>query len=371
MSDYKIEDFFQELKAQPSFAAKKQFLLGKLRGYCLFCKSQLTVAMHRISDRNQAKYELGISQYYAGNFTDAASYLKDVCQNNIKQFPKAAYYMGNMEQIGYLTHTQSIKIIIASWLDIHYRIVPNMQKAISYYEQAIDLGGNKQLAIYMKNKLENSNRITAVPSGIITETFDMIASNYEEIYLGNLQYTGHKRLLRDVEQSLAGDNKRLSVLDLGCGTGLVGELLRKSGLTKDIVGIDIAAKLLKQAATKEFNDRRVYDKLEKIDIISHLKKYPQQYDLITAASVLQSFGDLHEVLSLCKDSLIDGGILSISLEQSVDADIKFDPVSNSFSHGLDYIRLCIKDIGYSELSVNSFMIYESCPAYQVTLQKIK
>lgn len=371
MNDYKIEDLFRELKAQPSFAAKKQFLLDKFKGYVLFLKSQLSTAIHRISDRNQAKYELGISQYYAGNLTDAASYLKDVCQNSIERFPKAAYYMGNIEQVGYLTHTQSLKVTIASWLDIHYRIVPNIQKAISYYEQAIKIDGNKHLAVYMKSKLENPNRITEVPLDVIAETFNMIADNYETIYLEELQYVGHKRLLRDLEQSLAGDNKRLSVLDMGCGTGLVGELLRKNGLTKNITGIEIAEKLLEQAATKEFNDGRVYDKLEKVDIISYLKNNKQQYDLITAASVLQSFGDLHEVLSLCKDSLADGGILSVSLEQSVDGDIKFDPVSNSFAHSLDYIRLCVRDIGYKELSVNAFIIYDKCSSYQVNLQKIK
>ena len=39
------------------------------------------------------------------------------------------------------------------------------------------------------------------------------------------------------------------VLDLGCGTGLVGEALARKGF-KNIVGLDISPEMIKQAATK-------------------------------------------------------------------------------------------------------------------------
>ena len=75
-----------------------------------------------------------------------------------------------------------------------------------------------------------------------------------------------------------------SILDAGCGTGLVGVALSQAG-AKDIDGIDISAGMLDVARrTGVYNDLSVADMSKVID------KQDQSYDIITCVGI---FTDAH------------------------------------------------------------------------------
>merc|ERR1711907_63902 len=92
--------------------------------------------------------------------------------------------------------------------------------------------------------------------------FDHVAKNYEGIYL-RLGYPDPKKVAEMVAKhtkamGLSKDNVR--ILDLACGTGLVGQELARLGFS-NIVGFDISTGMLEQA-----HQKGVYEELVEHDI---------------------------------------------------------------------------------------------------------
>src|SRR5207248_233908 len=77
----------------------------------------------------------------------------------------------------------------------------------------------------------------------------------------------------------------LDVLDLGCGTGLCGALLRRWART--LVGVDLSPGMLEKA-----RERGCYDRLEQGDLVAVMRTMPaRSFDLIVATDVLIYIGD--------------------------------------------------------------------------------
>ena len=68
-----------------------------------------------------------------------------------------------------------------------------------------------------------------------------------------LGYEGPQHLLETIRRSTGGRND-LAVLDLGCGTGLAGQMLRPCA--SRLVGVDLSAEMLAKAEA-----RNIYDQL--------------------------------------------------------------------------------------------------------------
>lgn len=81
-------------------------------------------------------------------------------------------------------------------------------------------------------------------------------------------------------------NVKASVVDLGCGTGLVGEVIKGPGVT--LTGVDISAKMLEAARAKN-----IYDRLVQSDVVEFLYNN-HNYDWAIAADVLGYIGDFKE-----------------------------------------------------------------------------
>jgi ubiquinone/menaquinone biosynthesis C-methylase UbiE len=89
--------------------------------------------------------------------------------------------------------------------------------------------------------------------------YDEWSQTYEQDLIGNLGYTGHLIAAK----ALAGvaPNKGASIIDIGCGTGLVGQELKALGYTH-IDGIDISEEMLNVARPKA-----IYGKLVSGDLM--------------------------------------------------------------------------------------------------------
>jgi predicted TPR repeat methyltransferase len=101
-----------------------------------------------------------------------------------------------------------------------------------------------------------------------------------------------------VAERVVGD--ALDVLDAGCGTGLVGVLVRPRART--LVGVDLSGVMLERARAK-----KVYDELHHGDMISFMRQRAQSCDVVTSAATLIHFGDLTQVFGAANVALRAGG----------------------------------------------------------------
>lgn len=129
--------------------------------------------------------------------------------------------------------------------------------------------------------------------------------------------------------------KPFTLLDAGCGTGLVGKLLRGEAGRMD--GIDLSVPMLEQARAK-----RIYDDLQVGDMIAIMSACKQPYDAITCVATLLHFGDLLPALKASANALKQGGLLVFT---TFYYDNEADPrgyaasqVEGSFMHSKSYIE---------------------------------
>jgi predicted TPR repeat methyltransferase len=116
----------------------------------------------------------------------------------------------------------------------------------------------------------------------IAEHYDELSSHYEEIYLRAGWHDPLK--CAELAKHLVGDAAEASaVLDMGCGTGLVGQYLKERGF-KTIVGVDASKGMLDKARVKGS-----YSDLEELFLglpDTFPQKFHNKFDIITASGIL-------------------------------------------------------------------------------------
>ncbi|WP_248307061.1 MULTISPECIES: methyltransferase [unclassified Devosia] len=170
--------------------------------------------------------------------------------------------------------------------------------------------------------------------------FDQYAPRFEASLVGKLGYQVPELLDAMIEQEMArqGIGRWTLALDLGCGTGLMGERLR--GKVERLDGVDLSAAMVATARRKN-----IYDQLEKDELVRFLQRRPIEADLITAADVLIYCGALPPVLNAMVGALKPGGLLAFSLEAHEGEEPMFLRPSLRYAHGVAATRVALADAG--------------------------
>ena len=132
------------------------------------------------------------------------------------------------------------------------------------------------------HKEEMSKHGNFTKGGNIGELYDELSSHYEEIYLRAGWHDPLK--CAELAKHVVGDAAPASqVLDMGCGTGLVGQYLKERGFTT-VVGVDASKGMLEKAATKN-----AYSELVEL-FLGKPETYPEalrnRFEVITASGIL-------------------------------------------------------------------------------------
>jgi len=143
----------------------------------------------------------------------------------------------------------------------------------------------------------------------------------------------------------------LDILDIGCGTGLVGTAVRASARRLD--GVDLSPAMLEKAQAKS-----VYDRLEQADILTFLSAHKDSYDAILGAAVLIHFGDLRAIFQAAAASLRDKGLFVFTLFAADDSDFAVaasDKLAQSgcYAHSTAYVEHTAAQCGFSVLSLQN------------------
>lgn len=162
-----------------------------------------------------------------------------------------------------------------------------------------------------------------MPDAYVTTLFDQHADAFDDILVAQLGYDVPSLLaqrLRELAPTFReGENPEFRfsrALDLGCGTGLAGEML--ADLADVLIGLDLSEEMVALA-----DEREVYDDLyiaEAEDFLENIGEEEAPFDLIVATDVLPYIGDVSRLFRGFRDKTNAGAVIGFSTEAIVVGD---------------------------------------------------
>ncbi|MGE0350586.1 tetratricopeptide repeat protein [Hydrogenophaga sp.] len=178
-------------------------------------------------------------------------------------------------------------------------------EAARCFEQALAHGGDETLHRFYLASVKAGEATPAQPPRAYVEAlFDDYAGDFQTHLVENLKYQAHETLLAPLR---AGGQRFPLVLDLGCGTGLCGQLIRAQADAVD--GVDLAPAMVEQARASG-----AYRRVEQGDLLGFLRSQSEPADLVIAADVFIYVGALEEVFAAVRQRLRSGGCFAFSVE---------------------------------------------------------
>ncbi len=177
------------------------------------------------------------------------------------------------------------------------------------------------------------------PEAYIRKLFDHYAPQFDES-LARLQYRA-PHLIAERVASLVGPKGKLDILDAGCGTGLCGALLKSSAAR--LVGVDLSAGMLREAARRE-----LYDELVEAELSAYMTAHPSSFDIIVCCDTLVYIGLLESTMTAACTALKPGGYFIFTLEHlhHDSEDRHYRLMSNGrFAHTAPYVTATLATAG--------------------------
>ena len=203
--------------------------------------------------------------------------------------------------------------------------------AIEAYRRARALDRDDRLGAGLRlARLGEREASGAMPRAYVRTLFDQYAARFDGELRDALHYRGPELLRRAIDKVFGADRRFARALDLGCGTGLMGEVMR--GRTDELVGVDLSPAMLAAAERK-----RIYDRLALDDLVSFLATEERPFDLIVAADVFVYLDDLAPVLHLAAGRLAASGAIAFSVETHAGHGVILRDTLR-FAHGEPHVR---------------------------------
>lgn len=196
------------------------------------------------------------------------------------------------------------------------------------YRRAADSGADEAAIDFLLSAADGSPPPASPPAGYVAALFDAYAPRFERHLTRRLRYRA-PQLLADALLPLLSQRAQ-AIADLGCGTGLMGALLRPHAVRLD--GADISPRMLERARA-----RGIYDALQETDLTAFLLSQPATYDVIAAADVFVYIGDLQPVFRAARAALRSNGLLAFTAEALDDGDYALQP-TRRYAHARDYLE---------------------------------
>ena len=268
----------------------------------------------------------------------------------LQQNPRHIEYLYNagvaQMALGYLKEASAHFNLILALEEDHFATLNNLaaiqirlgerEQATAFLKRALAANPKDKSSQFMLHALTGDEKNPEACPTYVSNLFNHYALYYEK----HLQDTLGYALPQHIGQLL--HRLKLShlshVIDLGCGTGLCGIVLRE--LTTHLTGVDIAAKMLAEAAKKG-----IYDNLIESELITFLQTSQQSYELAVAADVLPYLGELEPLFSAIHQRLSHQGIFIFSLEISETEPWQLQS-NTRFSHHPAYIQTLCNQHGF-------------------------
>ncbi len=338
-------------------AAESYVALGSVR----LAKKELAEAIHLFSealkrDPNSvsALVNLGLAHKFAGRFPDAKAFLNRAIAVQ-PQLAEAQYTLGviflhegrldEAEPAFYQTLDQNPRYVDAfEQLGALLRHRDKRKEALEIYRRLAKVCPEHPDAKFFIPMLESGKDPGRIPIEMLAERYrtDEVARSFDEGMTKQLDYVVPVHVKEHMIRLFGDKPASMDALDLGCGTGLYGSVVKP--WTRRLVGVDLSAPMLKEAKRKG-----VYDELICGELIETLDSVKEQYDLVIAMDVLVFFGDLTAIFERVKKVLRPQGLFILDLEKGDEAHCWQLHIFGNYVHSRGYITELADRNGFSEL----------------------
>jgi predicted TPR repeat methyltransferase len=220
-------------------------------------------------------------------------------------------------------------------------------EAAQSFREALARGGDAELLRYYLAGLEAGQVPPRPPAHYVEALFDGYAGQFDAHLVETLRYDAPRVLT----ESLAASGRRWRhALDLGCGTGLCGPLLRP--LADRVTGVDLSANMLEKARALG-----AYDELLQGDALAFLAQSRESFDLVVAADVFIYVGALDEVFRLLAARMPAGGNFCFTVEASAQEELALGP-SLRYAHSEAGIRRLAGEHGFAVVAMEKRAVRE-------------
>lgn len=182
-------------------------------------------------------------------------------------------------------------------------------------------------------------------AGYVAATFDQFADSFEAT-LKNLGYRVPEHFAVLLKKNLGEPTGKLDIVDAGCGTGLLGPVLKPWART--LTGVDLSPKMLEKSRASGY-----YDSIECTDLTTFLSAASGRFDLVLAADTFNYFGELEPVLRAAFVALRPGGWLMFSVEESqvVGDTWRLQP-HGRYAHSPAYLKAQFGSLGVEDVRMD-------------------
>ncbi len=193
--------------------------------------------------------------------------------------------------------------------------------------------------------------VAQIPRTQIRALFDEYAERYDSESLGVMKYVVPRLVADKVRESYP--ELKINLLDLGCGTGLLGLYLGR--IEGYFVGVDLSEKMLQQAASRD-----IYSRLHLVEMVEALGATDaSEYEVIAACDALVYLADPTAFVNQSHRVLRTGGTLYFSCEQAEENEAtSVLRASKRYAHRADWVESLCRSAGFQNVTLEPIMLRE-------------
>lgn len=222
------------------------------------------------------------------------------------------------------------------------------EEAAGSFRRALELGGDRAELTYALASLGADIAPDTAPARYVVNLFDWYAEHFDDHLQGRLKYQTPALICEQLFKLHPASG--MDVLDLGCGTGLCGPLLKP--LARTLTGVDLSPNMLEMARR-----RGIYDQLVCSDLTTFLEPQTASFDLVIATDVFIYVGALEAVFAATRTAVRPGSLFAFSFESSDSEDLVLRP-TRRYAHSVAYIERLASSHGFEIVSLTPSVIRE-------------
>ncbi len=218
-----------------------------------------------------------------------------------------------------------------------------VDEAVHHFRKSIEYDpSDAQGASAFIATLLGSDAGAGLSEAYLRRLFNQYAGTYDSHLTRALKYRGPALLGQALETHL-DSRENLRILDLGCGTGLCGPVLKQ--WAKELVGVDISENMVRKA-----RELGLYDRLEWSEACAFLEAETAPYHCVAAGDVLVYIGELSRVFAGVSRVLQQGGLFAFTLEKQDEPGFSLGQ-KNRFRHSREYVERMAAEHGFACLEL--------------------